>query len=84
MFNILDAVMKKAWPSAKTALPKEIDDAKVRSRLASCLFATVYAPLTLACAWGHLTGTRVCNVLCGPRQRLKGPVLALRAVMEVH
>ena len=33
MFNILDAVMKKAWPSAKTALPKEIDDAKVRSRL---------------------------------------------------
>ena len=40
MFNILDAVMKKAWPSAKTALPKEIDDAKVRSRLASSQLCT--------------------------------------------
>lgn len=44
----------------------------------------MYAPLTLACAWGHLTGTRVCNVLRGPRQRLKVPVLALRAVLDVH
>ena len=26
----------------------------------------------------------MCNVLRGPRQRLKVPVLALRAVLDVH